>query len=94
MFTFSLFFLGLKYETVGSYQDLRNASSEIHFLIFSELNTEISSQIVQLVDCLHETFIGTLQRCLESLEKDEFEQEDNIRASDAVNQVIKLLKLS
>lgn len=45
-------------------------------------------QIVQSVGCLHESFTGTLQRCLENLEKSCHISEGGLSASNAVKQIV------
>ncbi|CAH1979314.1 unnamed protein product [Acanthoscelides obtectus] len=66
----------------------KTATMEIQQLVLRKLNTSVATQIVQSVGCLHESFTGTLQRCLESLEKNCHEVEGNLSASDAVKQII------
>lgn len=61
---------------------------EIQQLVLRKLNTSVATQIVQSVGCLHESFTGTLQRCLENLEKTCHELEGNLLASDAVKQIV------
>lgn len=61
---------------------------EIQQLVLKRLRTSVATEIVQSVGCLQESFTGTLQRCLESLEKNCHELEGNLSASDAVKQII------
>ncbi|KAJ8926827.1 hypothetical protein NQ314_020677 [Rhamnusium bicolor] len=61
---------------------------EIQQLVLKRLSTSVAIQIVQSVGCLQESFTGTLQRCLESLEKNCHELEGNLSASDAVKQIV------
>ncbi|GJQ66842.1 hypothetical protein Trydic_g18598 [Trypoxylus dichotomus] len=61
---------------------------EIHQLVLRRLTTSVATQIVQSVGCLQESFTGTLQRCLESLERNCHELEGNLTASDAVKQIV------
>ncbi|XP_066997388.2 dual serine/threonine and tyrosine protein kinase [Anabrus simplex] len=75
-------------EEVQSPQDVRVATSEIHYLVLSRLSSAVASQLMESVDCLRETYVGTLQRCLESLEKNCYEQEGNLLASDAFKQIL------
>ncbi|KAG5892847.1 hypothetical protein JTB14_022170 [Gonioctena quinquepunctata] len=67
----------------------KTATMEIQQLVLKRLNKTVASHIVQSVGCLHESFTGTLQRCLETLEKNCNELEGNISASDAVRQIIR-----
>lgn len=61
---------------------------EIQQIVLCKLGNSVAQQLVQSVGCLQESFTGTLQRCLESLEKHCNEQEGNPLASDAVKQII------
>ncbi|XP_049783655.1 dual serine/threonine and tyrosine protein kinase-like [Schistocerca cancellata] len=78
----------LENQEVRSAQSVHVATSEIHYLILSRINSSVATQIIQSVDCLQDTYVGTLQRCLESLEKNCYEQEGNLLASDAVRQIL------
>ena len=82
-----MWFLGDS-EEVKSPQVVLVASSEIQHLVLTKLSTFVAQELVQSMACLQESFVGTLQRCLESLERNGFDQEKNLSASDAVNQVI------
>ncbi|XP_066248438.1 dual serine/threonine and tyrosine protein kinase-like isoform X1 [Euwallacea similis] len=64
------------------------ATMEIQQLVLNRLGASVATQIVQSVGCLQESFTGTLQRCVESLEKNCHELEGNLSASDAVKQII------
>ncbi|XP_045456526.1 dual serine/threonine and tyrosine protein kinase-like [Melitaea cinxia] len=46
----------------------RQASLDVQRTVLSKLSRKISLKLVSFVDCLKETYFGTLQRCLESLE--------------------------
>lgn len=61
---------------------------EIQQLVLNRLAASVGTQIVQSVGCLQESFTGTLQRCVESLEKNCHDLEGNLSASDAVKQII------
>lgn len=61
---------------------------EIQQLVLRRLSSSVANEIVQSVGCLQESFTGTLQRCLESLEKHCHEFESSLSASDAVKQII------
>ena len=74
-------------EEVESPQDVLVATSEIQHLVLTSLSCAVAQELVQSVACLRDTFIGTLQRCLESLEKNYCDQEGSLSASDAVKQV-------
>lgn len=74
-------------EEVESSQDVLLATSEIQHLVLTRLSSVVAQQLVQSVACLQDTFVGTLQRCLESLEKNCYDQDGRSSASDAVKQV-------
>ncbi|XP_031335377.1 dual serine/threonine and tyrosine protein kinase-like isoform X2 [Photinus pyralis] len=63
-------------------------STEIQQIILNKLGNAVAIQLVQSVGCLHENFTGTLQRCLENLEKNCKDQDGNVLASDAVKKII------
>ncbi|XP_050357284.1 dual serine/threonine and tyrosine protein kinase-like isoform X2 [Nymphalis io] len=46
----------------------RRASLDVQRTVLSKLSRKISLKLVSFVDCLKDTYFGTLQRCLESLE--------------------------
>ncbi|KAL1493339.1 hypothetical protein ABEB36_011413 [Hypothenemus hampei] len=64
------------------------ATMEIQQLVLKRLRSSVATQIVQSVGCLQESFTGTLQRCLESLERNCHDLEGNLSASDAVKKII------
>lgn len=74
--------------TDANHLSAKMATMEIQQLVLRRLSTSVATQIVQSVGCLQESFTGTLQRCLESLEKNCHESEGNLSASDAVKQII------
>lgn len=64
------------------------ATIEIQHLVLKKLNESVAAQLVQSVGCLHESFTGTLQRCLENLEKSCHVLEGGFSASNAVKQIV------
>ena len=48
---------------------VRSATAEVQRIVLTKLGERVAKQLVNSVNCLRETFIGTLQRCLLSLEK-------------------------
>lgn len=66
---------------------VRAATSEIQRLLLNRLSERVAKQLVTSVDCLRETFVGTLQRCLLSLEKS-YEHDSSLLASDALKQIL------
>ncbi|CAG9828482.1 unnamed protein product [Diabrotica balteata] len=79
---------GFNNPNIGHQRTSKTATMEIQQLVLKRLNTSVATQIVQSVGCLQESFTGTLQRCLENLEKSCHEQEHNLSASDAVRQIV------
>lgn len=63
-------------------------SIELQQLVLKKLSNSVAQQLVKSIGCLQESFTGTLQRCLESLEKNCQELEGNLSASDAVKQIL------
>lgn len=78
----------LDLEENGHQQSAKMATMELHQLVLRKLNNSVATQLVKSVGCLQESFTGTLQRCLESLEKNCHEFEGNLSASDAVKQIL------
>ncbi|XP_018566514.1 dual serine/threonine and tyrosine protein kinase-like isoform X2 [Anoplophora glabripennis] len=79
---------GYNHNNANHLLSAKMATMEIQQLVLRRLSTSVATQIVQSVGCLQESFTGTLQRCLESLEKNCHESEGNLSASDAVKQII------
>lgn len=69
-------------------QSAKMATMELHQLVLKRLSNSVATQLVQSVGCLQESFTGTLQRCLEFLEKNCHDLEGNLLASDAVKQIL------
>ncbi|XP_008544863.1 dual serine/threonine and tyrosine protein kinase isoform X1 [Microplitis demolitor] len=70
---------------------VRTATTEVQRLVFRRLSEKVARQLVTSVNCLRETFVGTLQRCLLELEKsyDSNNHHDaNLLASDALKQIL------
>lgn len=66
---------------------VRTATAEVQKMVLGHLSERVACQIVRSVDCLRETFVGTLERCLLSLEKS-YEQDASPLASDALKQIL------
>lgn len=64
---------------------------EIRELVVLDLNNILAQKLINSVYCLHDTFLGTLERCISSLEKnlDDIE-DDSALASVALKQVGKI----
>lgn len=52
-----------------SSRDYHAALNEIQDFVLSHLNAAIAGKLIGSVDCLRDSYVGTLERCLESLEK-------------------------
>ncbi|XP_076240379.1 receptor interacting protein kinase 5 isoform X2 [Calliopsis andreniformis] len=66
---------------------VRAATSEVQRVVLGRLGEKVAKQLVNSVNCLRETFVGTLQRCLQSLEKT-YERDTCLLASDALKQIL------
>ncbi|KAF5277559.1 hypothetical protein FQR65_LT15961 [Abscondita terminalis] len=75
-------------ETNSRQTSTKPTTMEIQQVVLNKLGNSVASQLVQSVGCLHENFTGTLQRCLENLEKNCKDQDGNLLASDAVKKII------
>lgn len=51
-----------------SARDIQIAMTTIQDMVLGKLNVAIASRLISSVDCLRSSYIGTLERCLESLE--------------------------
>ncbi|XP_011348062.1 dual serine/threonine and tyrosine protein kinase isoform X2 [Ooceraea biroi] len=84
-----------QYQTVPSNDDeqtewtvtVRVATSEVQRFVLGRLGEKVAKELVNSVNCLRETFIGTLQRCLVSLEKT-YDYDSSLLASDALKQIL------
>lgn len=65
--------------------NVRVATSEVQRFVLGRLSEKVGKEYVNSVNCLRETFIGTLQRCLISLEQT---YEHDMLASDALKQIL------
>ncbi|KAI4491249.1 hypothetical protein M0802_010283 [Mischocyttarus mexicanus] len=66
---------------------VRAATSEMQRFILGRLREKVAKKLVNSVECLRETFIGTLQRCLLSVEKT-CDHDSSLLASDALKQIL------
>ncbi|XP_029429720.1 dual serine/threonine and tyrosine protein kinase [Rhinatrema bivittatum] len=56
-----------------STRDIKCCIRQIQDLIISRLNQAVANKLISSMDYLRESFVGTLERCLESLEKSQLE---------------------
>ncbi|KAK9308948.1 hypothetical protein QLX08_001164 [Tetragonisca angustula] len=66
---------------------VKAAISEVQSIVLHRLGEKVVKQLVNSVKCLRESFVGTLQRCLLSLEKT-YERDTCLLASDALKQIL------
>ncbi|XP_008203256.1 dual serine/threonine and tyrosine protein kinase isoform X1 [Nasonia vitripennis] len=66
---------------------VRAATTEVQRIVLTRLGERVAKQLVNSVNCLRDTFVGTLQRCLLSLEKS-YEHDTSLTASDALKQIL------
>ena len=66
---------------------VRAATSAVQRMVLGRLGEKVAKQLVNSVNCLRDTFVGTLQRCLISLEKT-YERDTCVLASDALKQIL------
>ncbi|XP_071546873.1 dual serine/threonine and tyrosine protein kinase-like [Panulirus ornatus] len=69
-------------------REVRQCTGEIQELVIGTLNSEVGRQLVDRVDVMRESYLGTLQRCLESLEKDCRACGENPHIGDALKQMV------
>ncbi|KAG8199777.1 hypothetical protein JTE90_000870 [Oedothorax gibbosus] len=70
-----------------SARDLHICTSEIQALVLNSLNSEVAGKLIGSVDYLRESFVGTLERCLTSLETSK-ESTEPSQASNALKQIL------
>ncbi|CAK1546585.1 unnamed protein product [Leptosia nina] len=70
----------------------KQASLDVQRTVLSKLSHKISLKLVKFVDCLKDTYFGTLQRCLESLESCCREELGGRPASEAMRQVVSVAR--
>ena len=70
--------------------DVTKCTFQLQDLLLKQLNKSLAQKLVSSVQCLRESFLGTLRRCIESLEsydKEEKSKEENGHAVRAFKQV-------
>ncbi|CAH0731441.1 unnamed protein product, partial [Brenthis ino] len=70
----------------------RQASLDVQRTVLSKLSRKISLKLVKFVDCLKDSYFGTLQRCLESLEGSCRRELGGRPASEAVRQLLSVAR--
>ncbi|XP_041050836.1 dual serine/threonine and tyrosine protein kinase isoform X2 [Carcharodon carcharias] len=74
-------------ETVGN-KDIKCCIKQIQELIISRLNQAVANKLISSVDYLRESFVGTLERCLKSLEKSNQDSAMNNVTSNHLKQIL------
>ena len=72
---------------ISSASDLRLCTAEIRDLVLGAVNVAVAKEVMDSVNVMRDTFVGTLQRCLESLEQSCWENGDGPHVSQALKQV-------
>uniref|UniRef100_A0A2L2Y4N0 Dual serine/threonine and tyrosine protein kinase n=1 Tax=Parasteatoda tepidariorum TaxID=114398 RepID=A0A2L2Y4N0_PARTP len=70
-----------------SARDLQICTTEIQALVLNSLNSAVAGKLIGSVDYLRESFVGTLERCLTSLENLKDSSEPS-QASNALKQIL------
>lgn len=68
-------------------KEIKSCINQIQELIVASLNQAVANKLISSVDYLRESFVGTLERCLNSLEKSNFDSSVHNITSDHLKQV-------
>ncbi|XP_063897807.1 dual serine/threonine and tyrosine protein kinase [Helicoverpa armigera] len=71
---------------------VKQASLDVQQTVLSKLSQKISLKLAKFVDCLKDTYFGTLQRCLESLEWSCRQELGGRPASEAMRQLLSVAR--
>ncbi len=69
-------------QTVKYAKDYKKCVNQINELVMQKINIAITSEVADTVEILKENYIGTLKRCLKSLEDDGNSSSTNLTSSD------------
>ncbi|XP_024124834.1 dual serine/threonine and tyrosine protein kinase [Oryzias melastigma] len=69
-------------------KDIKSCIHQIQELIVVRLNKAVANKLISSVDYLRESFVGTLERCLSSLEKSTFDSSVHNVTSDHLKQLL------
>lgn len=75
-------------ETIYSKDELQLYRQEIQEFVLQQLNASIANKLVNTVDSLRKTYVGTLERCLASLEQTWVDNNEPPNASLALRQIL------
>lgn len=73
--------------TVKHTRDLKKCNSVIQEFVLQRLNESIANKLLDSINALHDYHVGTLQRCLNSLEASRDDDEAELSASKALQEV-------
>lgn len=68
-------------------KEIKSCINQIQELIVASLNQAVANKLISSVDYLRESFVGTLERCLNSLEKSNFDSSVHNITSNHLKQV-------
>ncbi|XP_022255837.1 dual serine/threonine and tyrosine protein kinase-like [Limulus polyphemus] len=71
-----------------SLREIQICTVEIQNLVLNKLNSSVAAKLIGSVDCLRDSFVGTLERCLSSLEKAFCEDGESAQTSSALKQTL------
>ncbi len=73
--------------TVKHPRDLKKCTSVIQEFVLTRLNETIANKLLDSIKLLHDNYVGTLTRCVVSLENSKDEDESELSASKALQEV-------
>jgi dual serine/threonine and tyrosine protein kinase len=73
--------------TVKNARDLKKCTGAIQDFVFERLNETIATKLLDSIHVLHDNYVGTLTRCLFTLESKNDEDESDLSASQALQEV-------
>ncbi|XP_061724841.1 LOW QUALITY PROTEIN: dual serine/threonine and tyrosine protein kinase-like [Cydia pomonella] len=89
---FSLQFSSTSLCTTGDSISVKQASLDVQRTVLSKLSRKISLKLVPFVDCLKQTYFGTLQRCLDALESTCRQELGGRPASEAMRELLSVTR--
>ncbi|XP_063543147.1 dual serine/threonine and tyrosine protein kinase-like [Cydia strobilella] len=89
---FSLQFSSTSICTTGDSISVKQASLDVQRTVLSKLSRKISLKLVPFVDCLKQTYFGTLQRCLDALESTCRQELGGRPASEAMRELLSVTR--
>ena len=73
--------------TVKHARDLKKCTNVIQEFVLIRLNETIANKLLDSINILHDNYVGTLTRCLFSLENNKDDDESELSASKALQEV-------